>query len=195
MLEAFGEGESHKLSEKLIEGVKKACKNRSDSQHRSALWRATALLIITPDLNRKLLQCIASSQVDLFTVEAMRTAVDCWQWLVTAKPHLELRFLQEMVSAWNCTAQRKLGLFSTAKPVTSPLASYEGCHLEPQEPFVKPHGIWLQFICEIVETAKYNSYEKVEMLASLIHRSLTMNVGAQVPCQTRHVSAVGVRFQ
>lgn len=70
-----------------------------------------------------------------------------------------------------------------------------GCLLEPQEAYIKSHGIWLQYICDIVETAKYNSYEKVEMLASLVHRSLTINVGAPQPCQTRHVSAVGVRFQ
>lgn len=60
----------------------------------------------------------------------MRTAVDCWQWLVTAKPHLEIRFLQEMVSAWNCTVQRKLGLFSLERSETSPLARYEGLHIE-----------------------------------------------------------------
>jgi phosphatidylinositol 4-kinase len=30
----------------------------------------------------------------------MTTAIECWQWLVTARPDLELRFLQEMFSAW-----------------------------------------------------------------------------------------------
>lgn len=63
MLEAYGENEISTLSEKLLENIRNACKSRSDIQHRNALWRATALLIITPDLNRKLLQCIASSQV------------------------------------------------------------------------------------------------------------------------------------
>lgn len=47
----------------------------------------------------------------------------------------------------------------------------------------------------MVETAKYNSYEVVEILATLIHRSLAMNVGSPVPNQTRDVSAVGVRFK
>lgn len=47
----------------------------------------------------------------------------------------------------------------------------------------------------MVETVKYNSYEKVEMLSMLIHRSLAMSVGATDPCQTRHIAAVGVRFQ
>lgn len=125
----------------------------------------------------------------------MRSAVECWQWLITSKPELEIRFLQEMVSAWNCTVQKRIGLFSTSQPLTSPLAAYEGARLEPDPPFVKPHGIWVQFICELVETVKYSSYEKVEMLASLIHRSLAMCVGADPPCQTRSVSAIGVRFK
>lgn len=70
-----------------------------------------------------------------------------------------------------------------------------GCKLEPDPPFVKPHGIWIDFISELIEAGKYSSYEKVEMLASLVHRSLTMSVGMDPPCQTRHVSAVGVRFK
>lgn len=70
-----------------------------------------------------------------------------------------------------------------------------GCKLEPNPPFVRPHGIWVGFISELVETVKYSSYEKVEMLTGLIHRSLAMSVGMEPPCQTRHVSAVGVRFR
>lgn len=144
----------------------------------------------------------------------MRTAIECWQWLVTARPDVEIRFLQEMVSAWNCTVQKRLGLFSVTESEVSPLAAHEGklmytiinhycnmdlhcldCKLEPSPPFVRPHGIWVQFISEMVETAKYSSYEKVEMLATLIHRSLAMTVGANPPSQTRDVSAVGIRFK
>lgn len=62
----------------------------------------------------------------MFTVEAMRTSVECWQWLITAKPEIEIRFLQEMVAAWKYTVQKRLGLFSVTVPQTSPLAAYEG---------------------------------------------------------------------
>ncbi|XP_050501433.1 phosphatidylinositol 4-kinase alpha isoform X1 [Diabrotica virgifera virgifera] len=183
------------LVNEILNRVWTSCKERSDQLHRDALWQATALLISTNELNRSLLHCIAWSQVELFTVEAMRTAVECWQWLITARPELEIRFLQEMVSAWKCTVQKKLGLFSAARYHTSPLAAYEGCRLEPDPPFVKPHAIWVQFICELVETIKYSSYEKVEMISSLIHHSLAMNVGSNPPSQTRHISAIGVKFK
>nr|CAH7716977.1 unnamed protein product [Callosobruchus chinensis] len=184
-----------KLAELLMQRVWHACKERSDALHKDSLWQATALLISMKEQNRNLLHCIAWSQVELFTIDAMRTAVDCWQWLITSRPELEVRFLQEMVSAWKCTVQKKLGLFSVSVLQCNPLAAYEGCSLSPDPPFVKPHAIWVQFISELVETIKYSSYEKVEMLASLIHHSLAMSVGAEPPPMTRHVAAIGVRFK
>lgn len=45
-----------------------------------------------------------------------------------------------------------------------------GAKLEPRPPFVAPHAVWIRYLCEVAETAKYNSLEKVEMLASLLHR-------------------------
>lgn len=195
MLYVLGPQARIELTEKLIANVWMACKEKSDSIHQEALWRATAMLISNPVLFRKLLHCIAWSQVELFTSKAMRTAVECWQWLVTARPDLEMRFLQDMISAWNCTVQKRLGLFSVMGSEVNPLAVHEGCKLEPNPPFVKPHGIWLHFINDMIDIAKYNSYEKVEMFATMIHRSLTMTVGANPSPQTRDVSAVGVRFK
>lgn len=186
---------NNNLDDIILKKVWSACKEKQDHLHCEALWQATALLISNKGLNRNLLHCIAWSQVELFTVEVMQTAVECWQWLITSKPELEIKFLQEMTAAWNCTVQKKIGLFAPTKLGTSPLAAFEGCDLSTNPPFVKPHAIWVQFICEIIETAKYSSYEKVEMLAGLIHQSLAMSVGIDPSNQTRHVSAVGVRFK
>lgn len=195
MLTIYGEKRKEELVNTILQRVWDACKQHSDALHSDALWQATALLIHTSSFDRNLLHCIAGSQVELFSVEAMKTAVECWHWLITAKPDLEMRFLQEMVAAWKCTIYKKQGLFSVTPPQTSPLAVYEGCRLEPDNPFVKPHVIWVQFICELVETIKYSSYEKVEMIASLIHHSLSMSVGSEPASMTRHISAVGVRFK
>lgn len=93
------------------------------------------------------------------------------------------------------TVDKKLGLFSKEINEISPLACHEGCVLEPKPPFVKPHDIWVQYLAEIVETAKYNSQEIVEMVVTLLHRSLPITVGATNNHPNRHVSAVGVRFR
>ncbi|KAK7873127.1 hypothetical protein R5R35_006354 [Gryllus longicercus] len=194
-LEGKGEVERNLLITRLIQAVWHACKQQDNTAHRGALWRATAMLISTPGAYRQLLHVVAWSQVELFSEIAMTTAVECWQWLVTARPDLELRFLQEMLAAWQCTIDKKLGLFSEERDEVSPLAAYEGCRLEPDPPFVKPHDIWVQFLSELVETAKYCSQEKVEMLAMLLHRSLPMAVGTLDSHQNRHVAAIGVRFR
>ncbi|XP_012059018.1 PREDICTED: phosphatidylinositol 4-kinase alpha [Atta cephalotes] len=186
-----------KVVERLIEAVRRACQDRDDTTHRGALWRATALLISMPGIHRRLLHTVACSQIELFTTAAMTTAVECWQWILTVRPDLKLRFLQEMLLAWQYTVDKKMGLFTPNEREVSPLAVYEGCKLGPNPPYVKPHDIWVTFIVELVETAKYCCQETVDMIALLLHRSLPMTVGAsgEEPGITRHVAAVGVRFK
>ncbi|XP_077290371.1 phosphatidylinositol 4-kinase III alpha isoform X2 [Arctopsyche grandis] len=194
MLDNAPEGDRSRVASQVADCVW-AAGTSGEAAHRHALWRATALLINTPGLHRQLLHAVAWSQVELFTEDAMVAAVECWQWLITARPDLELRFLQEMLSAWQYTVDKKMGLFSIQTEETSPLAAYEDCTLEPSPPFVAPHGVWVGFLCELAETAKYCSQEKVDMLATLLHRSLPMSVGARDGHQNRHVDAVGVRFK
>lgn len=52
------------LADLLLQKVWDACRDKSDAMHREALWQATALLISTKNLNRKLLHCISCSQVN-----------------------------------------------------------------------------------------------------------------------------------
>jgi hypothetical protein len=47
---------------------------------------------------------------------------------------------------FQCSIDKKLGLFSVEELGASPLAAYEGCKLEPSPPYVKPHEIWVQVI-------------------------------------------------
>ena len=68
--------------------------------HRGAVWRLTALIISSAGCQRSMLHALAWSHLELFTEHSVTNAVACWQWLVTARPDLELRFLQEMCAAW-----------------------------------------------------------------------------------------------
>ncbi|BET02066.1 Phosphatidylinositol 4-kinase [Nesidiocoris tenuis] len=183
------------ITNKLIESIEKACVEKDNMAFHDALWQATALLTSTAGTNRKLLHVVAWAQVELFTAEAMSTTVQCWQWLISARPSLELVWLEEMITAWQYTFDKRLGLFSVEPEEVSPLAAYEGCVLEPNQPFVKPHDIWIQFLYELVETAKYSSREKVDMLVSLLHRSLPMCVGGKEARLNRHIAAAAPRFR
>lgn len=134
----------------------------------------------------------ASSQVELFTKSAVETAVECWQWVLTARQDLELCFIQDMVNAWQTTFEKKMGLFSEHVDVTSPLAAYESCKLVPPPINVAPHTIWLQLIAEMVDTAKYCNRDKVEMFSLLLHRCLPMDINSK---QNRSITTVGCRFK
>ncbi|CAK1590125.1 unnamed protein product [Parnassius mnemosyne] len=203
--EGGGEAAIWRVGAKLHAALREACASGSETAHRAALWRATALLVHarhhttahvhTAPTARALLHSVAWSQVEIFTEDAVTTAVECWQWLTTARPDLELRLLQEIFAAWQCTVDRKMGLFSKQHEEISPLAAYEGYKLEPRPPFVAPHAVWVRYLCEVADTAKYNSLEKVEMLASLLHRSLPITVGDVRDHINRHVDAAGVRFK
>lgn len=202
--EGGGEAALWRVGARLHTALRDACASGSETAHRAALWRATALLVHarhhvqhahTAPTARALLHSVAWSQVEIFTEDAVTTAVENWQWLTTARPDLEIRLLQEIFAAWQSTVDRKMGLFSRQYEEISPLAAHEGAKLEPRPPFVAPHAVWVRYLCEVAETAKYNSLEKVEMLASLLHRSLPITVGDVRDHINRHVEAVGVRFR
>ena len=122
----------------------------------------------------------------------METAVECWQWVLTARQDLELCFIQEMVSAWQTTFEKKIGLFSEEVEMTSPLAAYEGCKLVAKPILIAPHLIWLQLLSEMVDTAKYCNRDKVEMFCLLLHRCLPIIKNSK---QNRQVASIGCRFK
>lgn len=135
---------------------------------------------------------LASSQVELFTTSAVETAVECWQWVLTARQDLELCFIQEMVNAWQTTFEKKIGLFAEEVILTSPLAAHDGCNLVAKPIVVAPHTIWLQLIAEMVDTAKYCNRDKVEMFCLLLHKCLPIVKDSK---QNRSVATVGCRFK
>ncbi|XP_055625261.1 phosphatidylinositol 4-kinase alpha isoform X4 [Toxorhynchites rutilus septentrionalis] len=192
LLSVLEDEEKKGLVDRLVKDIWNACAEKSDAKHRGALWRATAYLILCSSANRKLLHAISSSQVQLFTESAMETAVECWQWILTARQDLELCFIQEMVTAWQTTFDKRIGLFTEEIDITSPLAAYEGCRLVPKPIIVAPHLIWLQLLSEMVDTAKYCNRDKVEMFCMLLHRCLPFSRDFK---QTRHISTVGCRFK
>nr|XP_053628096.1 phosphatidylinositol 4-kinase alpha-like [Cherax quadricarinatus] len=93
------------------------------------------------------------------------------------------------------SVDRHLGLFSRQSEAVDPLAAYEGCELKPHIPQVGPHDIWIKFISERIEIAKYDSDAQVAMFAGMFHRTLHMTVGNPDSKINRHICALGTRFR
>ena len=139
----------------------------------------------------------------------MRTIVECWNWLLSARPDLELVFLQEMISAWHSTQHLKFGLFSDAEAELCPLAPDENSKkfMKPFKPEnIEAHDLWIRFIQERIEIAKYCSQEQIFMFSSMLQRTLDIAVGRKrlgrhghrdkmLPTMNRHITTIGKCFE
>lgn len=151
------------LSRQLMAEMRKACADQDETAHRRSLWCIAALLIRVEGVCRPLLHAIAWSHLEWFTSSSVSAAVECWQWIISARPDLEFCFLQEMSAAWQFAFETRMGLFATEDEgdVVSPLAVHEGCVLKPEAPLVEPHDLWVRFLIERIEIAKHCSQDQV----------------------------------
>ncbi|KAF2369045.1 Phosphatidylinositol 3-/4-kinase catalytic domain [Trinorchestia longiramus] len=180
---------------KLAEDLKTAAADNSQQDFTVALWRTTSLLIAMDGCERVLLRLVCCSCLQFFSEETMENTIACWQWILSARQDLTLPFMQQMIAAWQDSIDLQLGLFSPLVATVNPLAAYEGCKLDPSAPDVVPHDIWIKFLGERLEVARYDSDAQVAMLASLFHRTLDVVVGSSSSRISRHTAAIGTRFR
>ena len=76
----------------------------------------------------------------------VESAIDCWQWLISARDDLEISLLCEMSLAWQATVDQKLGLFSLDQDEGDPLAVSEDHVPQPKPPNVLPHLRWIRVL-------------------------------------------------
>ena len=108
-----------RLTDKLIKNVTMAAedvKSLAEGSERlvqalekfhDSIWKVTGIIVSLYNdrkpVPRRLWFTIASAPVKLFRAEAMADIVECWHWLLSACPEMEMVFLQEMVAAWHFT--------------------------------------------------------------------------------------------
>ena len=200
-----------RLTDKLIKNVGTAATDvtsmeetdpkmpRALEKFHDSIWKITGLIVsMNSDqklrVPRRLWFTIASAPVKLFRADAMADIVECWHWLLSACPDQELVFLQEMIAAWHFTRASRLGLFSPdPEDLGNPLAPSEDMVLKPRPPVTEPHDIWIKFLYERIDVAKYCSQDQIEMFSDLLQRTLEIQVGSRVASMSRHASAAGTR--
>ncbi|PIO59131.1 hypothetical protein TELCIR_19416 [Teladorsagia circumcincta] len=123
---------------------------------------------------------------------------------------LSILFLREMCCAWTESCRQGLGIYERMAPSPSPLC--EQLKSPPKPPHYKPHALWLDFIAERVDVAKYSSREQLDILETMFAQSLSLVVGSgpvtiapspalstplfeQHVVLTRSIEAVGARFR
>lgn len=184
----------NKLAMLFSEQLKDSCKKDDLERHRDLMYKTTALLISSPGCNRELLRLLCWSPLDYFTASAAQNIIACWDWFLAARSDLEIEFALEMLTAWNATIDRKMGLFSRESNIIDPLAVSDRNLLKTNHPPIGAHHVWLRFITERVETAKYSNMDLVELYSHMLHRSLSMEVGS-INAPSRNMFAIGCRFK
>ena len=175
-----------------------------------SIWKITAsLIIMKPSVDDKLLFHLARAPLQLFRGDAMTTIIECWNWLLTARPDVEMVFLREMIASWHASQYQRLGLFNEYCPKYSPLAPDEAMKtkMKPFRAEIQTHDLWIKFIQERIEIAKYCSQEQIYMFTHMLQRTLDFSVGPRavksgkepdksgIPSICRHISTVGTRFR
>ena len=181
--------------QKIVADLLVAVKSRNVVAMKEAYWLATALAIKLDKIDRHLLKIIGSVPVDFFEEVPMKVAIDCWNWILSARQDLEFLLLEEILLAWKATVERKMGLFSHDVPEDSPLAADEDSILEPKPPNVAAHDLWIRFFLERIEVAKYSSQDHIELFAMMLHGCLPLDIGERRNHISRHPAACGVRFR
>ncbi|KAK6013366.1 hypothetical protein OSTOST_21321, partial [Ostertagia ostertagi] len=198
------------LVKRLERDLEVAIASGSRDELQNAIMLLSALFVTLKDVNDRILSILVRCPLRSFDESTMQLCILSWNWLLAARTDIQNIFLREMCCAWTESCRQGLGIYERMAPSPSPLC--EQLKSPPKPPHYKPHALWLDFIAERVDVAKYSSREQLDILETMFAQSLSLVVGSgpatiapspalstplfeQHVVLTRSIEAVGARFR
>lgn len=194
------------IVQSLRQDMKNNCINSSEKKLKESMLKATAFLILVKvnnlnldnyNFEREILNEISLSCCTVFTKQIIQVAIDCWSWLISSRSDIEELVVEEMLNAWQISADLRLGMFHFIIDEPDPLAKKENDILKPEPPFgVEAHRVWIKYFQERYDIAKYKSEFELELFLNLMHKTLSFcRENLSDSALNRHISCVGLRFR
>lgn len=211
--------EESSIVRQLVHEMRQSSSGRLEKQLKNALLKAAAFLtlvkfqnnntggrqsittMIKSTLNvnfeRELLHEISVACCQLFTKQVVQVCIDCWSWIISSRPDIEPLVVEEMLNAWQMSVDLRMGMFAEQIDEPNPLAKGERDVLKPQPPAnVDSHRIWIRYLHERLDIAKYKSEFELELFFYLMHKTLAFSTEKIADSAlNRHISCIGLRFR
>ena len=191
----------------LCQEMRQMCNKKQEKQLKDAMLKSTAFLtlikikgvlpVANTSFEREVLHEISVCCCGLFTRKTIEVAIECWSWLISSRPDIEPLVAEEMLNAWQMSTDLRLGMFAETVDEPNPLAKEEKDELKPRPPpNIDAHRIWLKYLQERLDIAKYKSDFEIELFVNLMHKTLLFSTSRLGDSSlNRHVSCVGLRFR
>lgn len=133
----------------LAKEIRSATSAKSQKELKAAMLKAAAFLATAANkshnFERSLLHELSRCCAAFFTKQTIQVAIDCWSWIISARPDTEPLVVEEMINAWQMSVDLRVGMFSASQAEPSPLARVENDMLRLSVPLnVDAHRIWIK---------------------------------------------------
>ncbi len=181
----------------LCHEMRECCSKKSEKRLKETMLKVAAYLCLKKDSERVLLHELSVCCSTLFTKLVVETAIECWSWIISSRPEIEPMVVEEMINAWQMVSELRLGMFARNAHEPSPLAKEEKDVLKPRPPsHIDAHRVWIKYLNERLDIAKYKSEFETDLFFNLMHRTLCVSFeAANASLLNKHISCVGLRFR
>ncbi|VDN02816.1 unnamed protein product [Thelazia callipaeda] len=184
MIETLLVQENAKPEERLAnffeKELEKAYETGCDKALSESILKLAALFILMKEtasrkLNGHLLHILVFIPLKHFSASTMRLCVVMWNWILVSRDDIQLEFLREMAACWTNVALNQLGIFQCDQKHISPLTLQYP--LTSKQLSLLPHSIWIDFLAERVDIAKYSNREQLDIFELMFAQTLPLSVG------------------